>query len=51
MARRRRSSSGSAGGASGAAQYVKIEQRLVLLAWLHNLFGYQSSGISNSWRP
>ncbi len=39
MARRRRSSSG-AGGVSGAAQYVKLEQRLVLLAWLNGHFGY-----------
>jgi len=35
--------SGNANGASGAAQYVKLEQRLVLLAWLNYLFGYHSN--------
>lgn len=24
-------------------EYVKLEQRLVLLAWLNGLFGYESS--------
>jgi hypothetical protein len=32
-----------AGGASGTAQYVKLEQRLVLLAWLNGHFGYEHS--------
>ena len=27
----------------GAAQYVKLEQRLVLLAWLNGHFGYDSN--------
>jgi len=34
MAKRRQSTSGYAGGASGAAQYLKLEHLLVLLAWL-----------------
>lgn len=41
MARRRRSSSANAGGTSGVMQYVKLEQRLILLAWLNGLFGYE----------
>jgi len=41
MARRRRASSGNAAQAPGAAQYVKLEQRLVLLAWLNGHFGYE----------
>jgi len=41
MDRRRRASSNKANGASGAAQYVKLEQRLVLLAWLNGHFGYE----------
>ena len=28
---------------NGSAQYVKLEQRLVLLAWLNSLFGYKSN--------
>ncbi len=41
MPRRRRTSSSNANGASGATQYVKLEQRLVLLAWLNGHFGYE----------
>jgi len=41
MARRRSRHSQDAGSASGAAQYVKLEQRLVLLAWLNGHFGYK----------
>jgi len=41
MVRRRRTSSGNASGASGPSQYVKLEQRLVLLAWLNGHFGYE----------
>ena len=26
---------------NGIQQYVKLEERLVLLAWLNDLFGYQ----------
>jgi len=26
---------------SGTSEYVKLEQRLVLLAWLNRLFGYE----------
>jgi hypothetical protein len=37
------SSSGNVGGASGAAQYVRLEQRLVLLAWLNGLLGYENN--------
>jgi len=33
MAKGRKSTSGNAGSPSGAAQYIKLEQRLVLLAW------------------
>ena len=43
MARRKRSSSENAGGASGTAQYIKLEQRLVLLAWLNDLLGYETN--------
>jgi hypothetical protein len=43
MARRRSSPASNAAGASGAAQCVKLEQRLVLLAWLNGLFGYKSN--------
>ena len=28
---------------NGIQQYVKLEERLVLLAWLNNLFGYKSN--------
>ena len=28
---------------NGKAEYVKLEQRLVLLAWLNGLFGYESN--------
>ena len=28
---------------NGSTQYVKLEQRLVLLAWLNSLFGYKSN--------
>ena len=31
------------GRASGTAQHVKLEQRLVLLSWLNGLFGYRSN--------
>jgi len=41
MAKRRSTRGQNAGSASGAAQYVKLEQRLVLLAWLNSLFGYE----------
>jgi len=41
MVRRRGTSSGNASGASGVVQYIKLEQRLVLLAWLNGLFGYE----------
>jgi len=41
MATRRRTSSGNTNIASGSAQYVKLEQRLVLLAWLNGHFGYE----------
>ena len=43
MARRRRQAPGNGNGAAGTAQYVKLEQRLVLLAWLNDLFGFQSN--------
>lgn len=43
MARRRQQVSGNASGTSGTAQYVKLERRLVLLAWLNDLFGYESN--------
>lgn len=43
MARRRRQAHGNANNAAGTAQYVKLEQRLVLLAWLNSLFGYNSN--------
>src|SRR6266545_6488149 len=43
MGRARASSSGNAGGASRAAQYLKLERRLVLLAWLNGLLGYESN--------
>ena len=39
MARR----SADNGAANGAAQYVKLESRLVLAAWLNDLFGYGSN--------
>ena len=35
------SSSGDNTGASSAAQYVKLEQRLVMMAWLNGLLGYK----------
>ena len=41
MARRKRSSSWNADGASRETQYTRLEQRLVLLAWLNGLFGYR----------
>jgi hypothetical protein len=41
MARRRSRGGQDAAGAPGAAQYVKLENRLVLLAWLNGLFGYK----------
>lgn len=28
---------------NGKSEYLKLEQRLVLLAWLHGLFGYESN--------
>ena len=28
---------------NGIQQYTKLEHRLVLLAWLNRLFGYESS--------
>jgi len=43
MPRRRRQAPGNANGAAGTARYVKLEQRLVLLAWLNDLFGFQSN--------
>jgi hypothetical protein len=43
MARWRRSSSSDRGRVSGTAQYVKLEKRLALLAWLNSLFGYKSN--------
>ena len=43
MARRRLASSDNGGGASSAAQYGRLEQRLVLLAWLNGHFGYESN--------
>ena len=43
MAIRRRQAPGNGNGAAGTAQYVKLEQRLVLLAWLNDLFGFQSN--------
>ncbi len=41
MARRERSSPAMTCEAYGTVQYVKLEQRLVLLAWLNELFGYK----------
>jgi len=41
MAKQKHSSSGNETRASGPAQYVKLEQRLVLLTWLNNLCGYE----------
>jgi len=38
---RRRSRNGNGG--SGTGEYVKLENRLVLLAWLNSLFGYKSN--------
>ena len=43
MDRRRRQALGSANDTAGTAQYDKLERRLVLLAWLNNLFGYKSN--------
>ncbi len=43
MARQQSEMSQSAGGASGAAKYTQLENRLVLLAWLNSLFGYRSN--------
>jgi len=43
MAGRRSRGGQDAGGAPGAAQCVKLENRLVLLAWLNCLFGYKHS--------
>jgi len=43
MARRRRQAPGNANGTAAAAQYVRLENRLVLLAWLNDLFGFQSN--------
>lgn len=43
MARRRQVVSTEASGASGTAQYVALEARLVLLAWLNRQFGYESN--------
>jgi hypothetical protein len=41
MPKQDQGSSGDSGGGSAAAQYVKLEERLVLLAWLNDRFGYQ----------
>jgi hypothetical protein len=41
MAGRRSTRSQRTNSASAAAQYVKLEERLVLLAWLNSLFGYE----------
>ncbi|HRT51359.1 MAG TPA: DEAD/DEAH box helicase family protein [Anaerohalosphaeraceae bacterium] len=43
MARRTQTLLGNAGSTSGTPQYVKLEQRLVLLAWLNDLLGYNQN--------
>ncbi|PWH18788.1 MAG: restriction endonuclease subunit R [Anaerolineae bacterium] len=43
MASRRTTVGQDASSACGAAQYPKLENRLVLLAWLNSLFGYRSN--------
>jgi len=43
MHRARRKSSTTANGTAGLTQYVKLENRLVLLAWLNSLLGYKSN--------
>ncbi|VFU12184.1 Restriction endonuclease subunit R [anaerobic digester metagenome] len=43
MARQRRTSPENSSNSSGTAQYVKLEQRLVLLAWLNDLLGYKQN--------
>jgi len=43
MSGRRRQASGKRNSPSGTRQYFKLEQRLVLLAWLNDLFGFQSN--------
>ena len=43
MTRQRRQTPGNASVTSDTAQYLKLEQRLVLLAWLNDLFGFQSN--------
>jgi len=32
-----------AGAQNGKSEYIKLEQRLVLLAWLNELFGYENN--------
>jgi len=43
MARRRRSTSGKANTAAARDQYVRLERRLVLLAWLNDSLGYRTN--------
>lgn len=43
MSRRRRQSASVTGNAVVPAQYVRLENRLVLLAWLNSLLGYKSN--------
>lgn len=41
MPRRARANNRQLTASNGIQQYVKLEQRLVLLAWLNSLFGYK----------
>jgi len=43
MPRRRRQTTTNDSNTSGAPQHVRLERRLVLLAWLNDLFGYESN--------
>ncbi len=41
MPRRARANNRQPTSSNGIQQYVKLENRLVLLAWLNSLFGYE----------
>ena len=43
MARRKQASAQPTNNGNGIQHYVELENRLVLLAWLNNLFGYKSN--------
>ena len=40
---RRQSATAIAAPRAGAADYLKLEKRLLLLAWLNSLFGYKTN--------